>query len=715
MKPAIKKYFFFNFILLLLCNSVVGKSENENREIDSLLNLIKNSNPDTNRVKHFLALGNQYFYNTPDSAFAYFQKALDLSSKLKVNKFIARCYNITGNLNSQQGNFDKAMDCYLKAVKIYETLKDRKKVAMCYNNVGLVQSEQGEFGKAIEYYLKALKIFEEIKDKKGTSLIYNNIGIVYWNKKIYNYALEFYQKSLKIDIELGNIKGMADGYNNIGLLYSEQLNDKKAIDFYFKALKLYEEYGDLYGIAGVYQNISALYVIQKQYEKGVLFSLKGLKIAENIGSLPMQKLAYENLSKANDSLRNYKKAFEYLKKQSTFKDSIYNIESSKQIKTLDARYQNEKKEKEIALLNKDKELQNIEVQRQKMQIYGLILGFALMLALAFVSYRSFRQKKKANIALAEQKFIIEEKNVELSQQNEEISAQRDEIEAQRDIVTSQKNHVEEIHSKLTASIRYAERIQHAVLPSEELFKMLLANYFILYKPKDVVSGDFYWTTIKKNKLLVAIADCTGHGVPGAFMSMLGISFLNEITAQSEFISTSNILNLLRDYIIKSLQQQGISGEQKDGMDISLIAIDLETYNLQFSGANNPIYIVKCLKPKEQNVGSNFEHTNSKLYELKGDKMPVAIHITMDDFSNQEMQLHEGDTIYLFTDGYADQFGGNKGKKFMYSKFKELLVSISDIPMDNQKIILDNNIYNWMNDSDIKYEQTDDITVLGIKI
>jgi len=228
--------------------------------------------------------------------------------------------------------------------------------------------------------------------------------------------------------------------------------------------------------------------------------------------------------------------------------------------------------------------------------------------------------------------------------------------------------------------------------------------------------------IQKNKLLIAVADCTGHGVPGAFMSMLGISFLNEIVAQSEFTTTSSVLNKLREYIVKSLQQHGVIGEQKDGMDISIIAIDLETYKMQFSGANNPCYIIQnnpvsLSEVEDKGVGntlSTLSMTN-KLLELKPDKMPVAIHVTMDDFTNHEMHLQEGDSLYLFSDGIADQFGGPKGRKFMNAQFKELLLSVSNKPMKEQGIEIERKIESWMSDFETKYNQTDDITILGIKI
>jgi serine phosphatase RsbU (regulator of sigma subunit) len=340
----------------------------------------------------------------------------------------------------------------------------------------------------------------------------------------------------------------------------------------------------------------------------------------------------------------------------------------------------------------------------------------------------FVQKKKANHLLAQQ-------NIEIRTQKEEISTQRDEIRAQRDTVTLQKDHIEEIHKKITDSINYAKRIQEAVLPMSDTARSILGEHFILFKPKDIVSGDFYWATQINEWLIVTVADCTGHGVPGAFMSMLGISFLNEIVRKKEITKSNQVLNELRKEVINALQQRGVQSEQKDGMDIVLIAINKTTMQCQFSGANNPLYVVKkfenlkmCQFENEQsssnqpinpstyqpNNPSTNQSTNQstyQLYELKGDKMPVAIHPVMNDFTYNEFQLEQGDILYLFSDGYADQFGGEQGKKFLYKRFKELIITNAGKPMNEQKQALDNSIIQWIGNG----EQTDDITVVGIKI
>jgi len=243
----------------------------------------------------------------------------------------------------------------------------------------------------------------------------------------------------------------------------------------------------------------------------------------------------------------------------------------------------------------------------------------------------------------------------------------------------------------------------------------------LLKPRNIVSGDFYWLTIRKNFLLIAVADCTGHGVPGAFMSMLGISFLNEIVVQEDVTQANQVLNILREYVLKSLQQRGVLNENpstsqkvQDGMDIAFICINLESsfsdsgveqFDIQFAGANNSLFII-------QNTPVSM---TSNIVEIKGDKMPVSIYKNMPDFTNHELKLQKTDTIYLCSDGFSDQFGGPNERKYLSKNFKKLLEEINDKPMEEQKTILNQTIESWMHDHGKTFEQTDDITVMGIKL
>jgi ligand-binding sensor domain-containing protein/serine phosphatase RsbU (regulator of sigma subunit) len=390
------------------------------------------------------------------------------------------------------------------------------------------------------------------------------------------------------------------------------------------------------------------------------------------------------------------------------------------------------------------------------QTWWFRIATIIVILLLLILYIKLRERKLLRDKLILERTVdertaeLKQKNEELFQQKEEIESQRDEIESQKDLIIEhrdalicQKLELETVHNELKSSIHYALRIQNAILPDQRMLSELASDSFILNKPKDIISGDFYWFQQRNNYTLIAVADCTGHGVPGAFMSMLGISFLNEIVTKDEDIKVSKILDELRQYVIRSLQQKGVSDEGssismsvKDGMDISFIALDLsssicegkECYNIQFAGANNPLWVIRNSNNQslnsKQNSESSLEFDASNLefgaldlefVELKADKMPIAIHVRMEPFTNHDLVLHAGDSIYLMSDGYEDQFGGENseraGKKFLSKNLKKIMLVNSQLSMSEQKVALEKTLENWIGNT----EQIDDITILGFKI
>jgi serine phosphatase RsbU (regulator of sigma subunit) len=305
------------------------------------------------------------------------------------------------------------------------------------------------------------------------------------------------------------------------------------------------------------------------------------------------------------------------------------------------------------------------------------------------------------VRLRERNLIREKQKLEkiVEERTREVVEQKDEIERQRDVVTHQKK-------EITDSIHYAERIQRAVLPDDSILKNYFSDYFVLFRPKDIVSGDFYWMAEKEGKIIFTAADCTGHGVPGAFMSMLGVSFLNKIVIEEGVVHPSMILNSLREDIIVSLKQEGTVETNKDGMDIALCSVDIRNMKLNFSGANNPCFLIRM------------ENGEYAVNQLKGDKMPVAIYARMDEFSNTEIDLQKGDTIYLFSDGFEDQFGGPDGKKFMKARLSKLFVENQDKPMTEQREIYSRTLDEWMSQPSPNWTpsgQIDDVIMIGVRI
>jgi serine phosphatase RsbU (regulator of sigma subunit) len=296
---------------------------------------------------------------------------------------------------------------------------------------------------------------------------------------------------------------------------------------------------------------------------------------------------------------------------------------------------------------------------------------------------------KSALNLLDSYRAIERQKIEIEKRNHKIKKQHEDVLKQKDII-SKKN------EEITADLRYSQRIQEAILPRDEFIREILPQHFIVNIPKNIVSGDFYWLEKTNNKVILAVADCTGHGVSGALMHMMGIIFLNEIVKKKQIKEPGEIMGELRNYIMSSLHQTGKFGETQDGMDLALCTIDFDTYKLQFVGANNPLYIIN----------------NKGLTEIKGDRMPVGININYDKpFTTHEIKLQRGDTLYMFTDGYADQFGGLKGKKFRYKYFKELLIGINGSSLQKQKDIIKQTFYKWKGE----HEQVDDVLIMGVKI
>lgn len=319
------------------------------------------------------------------------------------------------------------------------------------------------------------------------------------------------------------------------------------------------------------------------------------------------------------------------------------------------------------------------IEKQKLVLYFVLLALLLVSFLGYYIYRGYKIKKEANIKL-------EEKNRTISLQKDEIEKQRDLAAAQRDQIGYQKRHIED-------SIMYAKRIQTALIPSLELFSDKL-EHFVIYKPLAIVSGDFYWVSAQTNPQVIISADCTGHGVPGAFMSMLGVTLLNEIVNGKHILMPDQIIENLRQGIIKSLKQVADEDSIKDGMDIAVCVVDFEKNILWYAGANNPLYLVR----------------NGELTHYRADRMPVAIHYKMEPFTLHKIDLQKGDAFYIFSDGYADQFGGPQQKKFMSLQLRETLVAMAGKPMLLQGERLNEIFEEWRGDS----PQIDDVTLIGIR-
>jgi serine phosphatase RsbU (regulator of sigma subunit) len=718
-----------------------------------------------------------YYQGDYDKAVFQYLNAIKIFHELNDNSGMSAAYSNIGLVYAGQGLYDKALENYQNALKILEKMGDEKGIASCYNNIGLLQYDQKSYETALDYFFKSLKINEKIANQTQLASNFNNIGNVYSDQSKYDEAIAYYKKSLKIREDTQDKISMSGCYNNIGLIYFYKGELSRSLEYYNKTLAISLELGDKSGIAKVYGNLSSLYLELSEkggnntaelLKKALECGQKSYDLAVEIGAIPVQNTTAAHLKKAYTKLGLYKEAIYYANIYISTKDSMFSDEKTNALAEMGAKYQSEKKQLEIDNLSNANKLKALELSKseeqrakQKIILYSFIFGFILILTFSILILRLFVQKKKANILLAKQKEQIELKNNLLEQANEEINAQKDEIQAQRDMVIGQKEFIEGQQKEIIDSINYAKKIQQAVIPVNKESREILGKHFILFRPRDVVSGDFYWATRIEHNLVVAVADCTGHGVPGAFMSMLGISSLNEIVRRKDVTRASDILNQLRAYIISTMRQSvdadagsvysATPGHMKDGMDISLTVINLITGRCQWAGANNPLYIIRNAAISQetsahlacQQVGGQWPKANSNLeevkvdltpgtatlvevkgdsspgtatlVEVKGDKMPIAVHVRMNEFTNHELQLNKGDRIYLFSDGYADQFGGPKGKKILYSEFKRIITDTSHLDIEAQGKAMENILDEWMQYDEVKYKQVDDIAILGMEI
>lgn len=773
---------FLNIIILLPFILYFSFSSAQYQKIDTLLQQLKLAKQDSIKCTILLDIGDFYEHKNIDSALFYYekslklaeqkslkkdqaqahryiaalyidnsdktislenyQKALDIYIEIKDKKGIAKTYNNIGLVYYKMGTYDVAIENFMKSLKMREENGDKRGMMLCYLNIGSVQKDQKSNDKAEEYYIKALNIAEELNDKEGIYLGNNNLGIMQDLMGNFEKALEYYNTSLKIVEELDDNKGILMCFNNLGISYKKHGDYENAIIYYNKALKISDAINNKNTSAMILDNIASLHltladsaITLKKGQNVVNFHLKSvleyghraIDIGKEILSKPIENNVAKVLMKAYKRIGDKSKSLEYAEIFIDTKDSMFSQEKTKSLAEAEKKFESEKKQLQIEKLEKQKELdsetiarKNAESKKQRILIFSFFAGFIIILIFSIFLYRLFSQKRKANLLLAKQKQQIEIQNVNLQQANEEINAQRDEIEAQRDLVMNQKGELEGIYKEVTDSINYAKRIQAAVLPNGEFANNILGNHFIIFKPKDIVSGDFYWATRVNEWLIVTVADCTGHGVPGAFMSMLGVSFLNEIVRKKEVTKASDVLDNLRTSIIDALSQTGKSGTQKDGMDIVMCAINTNDNTMQFAGANNTLFIVKSknLQVKSKENASELSTLNfqpedmvTELVEVKGDKQPVAIYEHMTPFTNHIIQLNYGDTLYLMSDGYQDQFGGEKGKKFFSKNLKQLIIANCQLPMEQQKQVLETTLINWIGDG----EQIDDITLVGIRI
>lgn len=601
-------------------------------------------------------------------AIEYFNKSYVILDSLNDKENMAAVINNIATIYDDQGNLPLALENYHKSLKIREEIADESGMAESFSNLGYVTSKIGDYKKALEYNFKSLKIREKLDLKMQVAGSYNNIGSNYEKLNNITKAVEFYKKSLAIQQQIGHKRGISVSLMNIGTAMSRMNKPDSALFYLKQSLQITETIDDKSGLALVLGNLGEVYFKSNDISKAQDCGEKALQISRKTGHPQNLNQAASLLRKVYKKQNKFEKALEMHELEIQMRDSINSIENKKATIKSHFKYEYEKKAATDSLkVVEERKIVAVKLKQEKTQRIALISGLVLVLVFSGIMYNRFKITQK-------QKFIIETKEKETS---------------------LQKHIIEEKHKEITDSINYAERIQRSFLATQQHLNDNLKEYFVLFRPKDVVSGDFYWSALLNNgDFAFVTADSTGHGVPGAIMSLLNITSL-EKAIETE-VDPDKILNHTRKIIIERLKKDGSVDGGKDGMDCSLLSFNKENTKLKIAAAHNPVWIMR----------------GDEVIEIKADKMPVGKHDKQDmPFTLHEMDLLKGDVIYALSDGFPDQFGGPKGKKFMSKQLRELLQSIASKPMNDQKSILEKTFNEWVGN----LEQVDDVCVVGIRV
>lgn len=614
-----------------------------------------------------------YFFqkNEIDKAIFNFEKSIALSKKIENIEVIPTALNNIGYIFKRQGDILKALEYYHESLRLNKLLKEQEEIALLLNNIGGLYYTLKEFDKALQYYRDALIIEKKDGTKKGVARLYSNIGSVYQKQHKRKLALEYYQQSIKNYNKIGYKKGEALALSKYTSIELEMLpdNNPKELELILKKFKktynVFDELEDVEGkassacdISNVYQRLGNILLAEKYANESIILSKK-------IGFTESIKNAAKALQEIAVLKKDYKNAYFMQELFYKMQDSVDNDNIKEVVIQKQYQYEYEKKMIKDSLKSaetaKIKELKyNQEIKAQKLYSYVGVIGSVLLVIVVIVVLRGYQIKKKSNLELADKNKVIEEKSLEI-----------------------------------TDSITYAKRIQQAILPQHSEFKLALKKCFVFYKPKDIVAGDFYWMHKVGDTVLYAAADCTGHGVPGAMVSVVCYNALNRAVKEYGLINPADILNKTSELVIDTFSGSEDQRDVKDGMDIALCSIDFKKKELQYSGANNPLYLFR----------------EGELMEIKANKRSVGASSRKENFINHTIDLNENDCIYTFSDGYADQFGGPKGKKFMFKRFKKLLLSINELSLEEQHQKIEEEFYAWKGD----IFQIDDVCVIGVKI
>jgi serine phosphatase RsbU (regulator of sigma subunit)/Tfp pilus assembly protein PilF len=666
---------FYLAITLILSIPLFGQSKEET--IDSLKQVIENTDSDSTKIAAYYAWDNLIYIEDPETDREIHENIIEICENnlkkknlpLEETRFFAAnlsaSLNIIGLILSESGNYMKAQDYFKESLEIAEMVGDSAAMSGPYNNMGMIYELQGFTEEAITYYEKAMALDGE-NNKRSKAIYLNNIGLGYAKLGKDELALQMYFESVQLSQEVDDPYNEANALGNIGEIYYGREVYDSALAYYEKAYEINIATNYLRGYTHNLEREGMVNYRLGNTKRAIELCESALEQVEG-QDIPSKEMECHNcLYFAYKQSGNSNKALYHMEKYNEFYDSLLSDENKMTLQQTkyELEYAAQKMTDSIKVVNQAK-IKEVELQadlkKKESQQYLLFGGIGVLLIVGGLIFRGYRQKQKDNEIIAQQKMEVEEKN-----------------------------------NEILDSITYAKRIQEAILPPDRLMKEFIPDHFILYKPKDIVAGDFYWLEKVGNRIFLAIADCTGHGVPGAMVSVVCHNALNRAVREFKLTDPGKILDKTRELVIQTFERS--EENVKDGMDIALCTWIEGESDLQYSGANNSLYMVRSGEEPE-------------LTEIKADKQPIGAYSEKAAFRTHQVQLTAGDKLYAFTDGFADQFGGDKGKKYKYKSFKTKLTEISQLPFDEQKVALNQEFESWKG----QLEQLDDVCVLGMSL
>jgi len=631
---------------------------------------------DTASVRLLIERSNKASFTSNDLALLYAEEALAIALETKVKKAEAEARYALGVRYMNQSEYIQASDHLFKAQELFkETGAGKERILSTLNSLGNLYARQEVYSEAITYYKQALDMAREIGNRSREAVILGNLGTIHYRLHKQDTANlriseNYTREALAIHVSKKDTARIINCMNGLSLVLVDRGQFDAGLRMLDSSMKLMTALNDSASMVYAFSYYGRMYRDTKKFDLALDYFSRVLNTSRRINNRDMVMDAYISIAETYADMGRFGDAYDYHTRYARLKDSLVNTENTRTVTDLRNRIKAERDANVIESLQQAQRISELDDERKRSWIIGLCAGLLLLAACVFLFYNRARIKERSNRRLADQNAIIEEKN-----------------------------------KSITDSITYAQRIQTALLSSGRSIGRRLPEHFLLYQPKDIVSGDFYWAHDAGDTLYFSIADCTGHGVPGAFMSLLSISFLNEAVAEKKIRRPDLVLGHVRTQLISSLNPEGAeelakdnaSSEMRmqDGMDGVFCALDVHTLRLQFACANNPLWLIR----------------NGALQIFGPDKMPVGQHQEMKPFTLHELQLEKGDTLYLFTDGFADQFGGPQGKKFKYRQLQETLLQVHRLPAAEQQKKLAQIFESWKG----ALEQIDDVLVFGATI